>query len=114
LGRPQYTPLIDQYLQALAQPWHNWDSKWSYTIIQGKRQRGITLSAEIKNIFNRRNSQIINPITGRAYEYGDDVPNEWRDPRPEYNGPQERGLDPRDPARYQAPRQILYGITFKL
>jgi len=114
LGRPQYQPLLDQYLGKLAQPWHNVDSKWSYTLSRGKFQRGATLSVEIKNLFNRKNSQIINPITGRAYEYGDDVPNEWRDPRPEYNGPQEFGLDPRNPARYQAPRQILYGITFKL
>lgn len=114
LGRPQYQPLIDQYLAKLAQPWHNFDSKWSYTLSRGKYQRGATLSVEIKNVFNRKNAQIINPITGRAYEYGDDVPNEWRDPRPEYNGPQEFGLDPRNPARYQAPRQILYGITFKL
>ena len=114
LGRPQYQPLIDQYLSELAIPWFNWDTKWSYTALNGKRGRGITFSIEIRNILNRRNSQIINPITGKAYEYGDDVPNEWRDPRPEFNGPQERGVDPRNPARYQAPRQILYGITFKI
>ena len=114
LGRPQYRPLIDQYLSAKAQSWHNWDSKWSYTLARGAFSRGITLSVEVKNLFNRKNAQIINPITGRAYAYGDDVPNEWRDPRPEFNGPQESGLDPRDPSRYQAPRQIFYGITFKL
>ncbi|CAI8323224.1 MAG: TonB-dependent receptor SusC [Owenweeksia sp. TMED14] len=114
LGRPQYRPLIEQYLSKLAAPWFNWDSKWSYTLLVGKRNKGVTLSLEIKNIFNRLNSQIINPITGKAYVFGDDVPNEWRDPRPEYNGPQESGLDPRNPARYQSPRQILYGLTFKI
>jgi len=114
LGRPQYRPLIDQYLSKIANPWLNWDTKWSYTLLGGKRSKGITFSLEIRNIFNRFNSQIINPITGKAYEYGDDVPNEWRDPRPEFNGPQESGLDPRNPARYQAPRQILYGLTFKI
>ena len=39
--------------------------------------------------------------------------NNWRDPRPQYNGPQESGLDPRNPARYLAPRQLLWGIAFK-
>ena len=58
-----------------------------------------------------KNAQIINPITGRAYEQGDNVPNEWRDPR--FIGPEESGTPPNDPSRYQAPRQILYGVSFK-
>jgi hypothetical protein len=66
---------------------------------------------EIRNITNAKNAQIINAVTGRAYEYGDDVPITWRDPR--YNGPQEEGVDPRNPARYLAPRQILYGLEFR-
>lgn len=58
-----------------------------------------------------KNAQRINPVTGRGYEPGDDVPNEWRDPR--FIGPEENGVPPDDPARYQAPRQILYGLSFK-
>ena len=49
----------------------------------------------------------------RKYEYGDDVPLTWRDPRPEFNGPQETGTDPRNPARYSAPTQLLAGIQIK-
>ncbi len=114
LGRPQYEVQNDQYLQETADDWHRFDLKLSYNLQLGlKNGKGVSLSIEIRNLFNNQNSQIINPITGRAYEYGDDVPNTWRDPRPEYNGPQERGTDPRNPARYLAPRQVLFGLAFK-
>ena len=88
------------------------DLKLSYNLPLGfKGGRGASISMEIRNLTNAKNSQIINPVTGRAYEFGDDVPLTWRDPR--YNGPQESGVDPRNPARYLAPRQILYGIEFR-
>lgn len=112
LGRPVYEPIIDQFLANQATPWHNLDLKLRYNLPLGlKSGRGISFSMEIRNLTNAKNSQIINPVTGRAYEFGDDVPLTWRDPR--YNGPQESGLDPRNPARYLAPRQILYGIEFR-
>jgi len=112
LGRPQYEPIIDQFLQATAEPWNNFDLKLRYNIPTGlKKGKGVSVSLEIRNLLDARNSQIVNPVTGRAYRFGDDVPLEWRDPR--FNGPQERGLDPRNPARYLAPRQILYGIEFR-
>jgi outer membrane receptor protein involved in Fe transport len=112
LGRPIYEPLVDQYLQNQADPWHNFDLKLTYNLPLGlKKGKGISLSIEIRNLTNAKNSQIINPVTGRAYEFGDNVPLTWRDPR--YNGPQESGLDPRNPARYLAPRQILYGLEFR-
>ena len=114
LGRPNYEIQNDRFLEETADPWHNFDLKMSYNIPLGlKGGKGISLSMEIRNLLDARNAQIINPITGRAYEYGDDVPNTWRDPRPEFNGPQETGVDPRNPARYLAPRQILYGIAFR-
>jgi len=112
LGRPIYEEIVDQYLQAKAKPWHNFDLKLSYNLPLGfKNGKGISLSMEVRNLTNARNSQIINPVTGRAYEFGDDVPITWRDPR--YNGPQEAGVDPRNPARYLAPRQILFGLEFR-
>jgi outer membrane receptor protein involved in Fe transport len=113
LGRPIYQPDISRYLQGKAAAWFNSDFKASYNIPIGKSRSGVIFSFEIRNVFNNKNAQIINPVTGRAYEYGDDVPTEWRDPRPEFNGPQEQGVDPRNPARYLAPRQILWGIAFK-
>lgn len=114
LGRPEYEVLNDQYLQERATPWVNFDLMLSYDWKIGKRGQGVGFSIEIRNLLNNKNAQIINPITGRAYEYGDDVPNTWRDPRPQYNGPRESGVDPRNPARYLAPTQILYGLTFRI
>lgn len=114
LGRPQYQEQADQFLQETADDWHRFDLKLSYNLPLGlKDGKGISFSMEVRNLFNNLNSQIINPITGRAYEYGDDVPNTWRDPRPQFNGPQESGTDPRNPARYLAPRQVLFGLAFK-
>jgi outer membrane receptor protein involved in Fe transport len=113
LGRPIYQQDISRYLQGKATPWFNSDFKASYTVGLGKSGNGLVFSFEIRNLFDNKNAQIINPVTGRAYEYGDDVPTDWRDPRPEYNGPQEQGVDPRNPARYLAPRQVLWGIAVK-
>ncbi len=112
LGRPMYESQIDKYLEAKAKDWHKVDLKVGYNIPMGKKKgNGVALSLEVRNLLDTKNSQIINAVTGQAYEYGDDVPNSWRDLR--YNGPQQEGQDPRNPARYLAPRQILYGISFK-
>jgi outer membrane receptor protein involved in Fe transport len=112
LGRPQYAPIIDQYLQGRGKPWYNTDIKINRNFRFSKdKTSGITLSFEVRNLLNNKNAQIINPVTGNAYEPGDDVPIDWRDPR--YIGPQERGLPPDNPARYLAPRQILFGARFR-
>lgn len=114
LGRPEYEEQTDRYLEETADNWHRFDLKLSYRLpLKLKGGKGVSFSIEIRNLLDARNAQIINPVTGRAYEYGDDVPFGWRDPRPEFNGPQETGVDPRNPARYLAPRQILYGVAFK-
>ncbi|MBI1315251.1 TonB-dependent receptor [bacterium] len=114
LGRPEYQEQNDRYLESLATPWVNFDYKMSYAFRLSKTgTSALVLGLEIRNLLDARNAQIINPVTGRAYEYGDDVPNNWRDPRPEYNGPLETGVDPRNPARYLAPRQILYSLGFR-
>jgi len=114
LGRPQYAIQVDQYLQGQGTAWHTWDARITYDLVTKKKGRGVQFAFDVLNVLNRLNGQLINPVTGRAYEYGDDVPNTWRDPRPEFNGPQERGLDPRDPSRFSPPRQILFGLQFKL
>jgi len=112
LGRPLYAPLIDQYLQERAKPWFNTDIKLNRTVRFGKESTsGITLSFEVRNLWNNMRAQIINPITGDAYNTGDDVPNDWRDPR--YVGPQETGTPPNNPARFLAPRQVLFGARFR-
>ena len=63
------------YLQETAKPWHNVDLKASYSLPLGlKGGKGLSLSLEVRNLLNNKNGQIINPVTGSAYEYGDDVP----------------------------------------
>ena len=112
LGRPLYEPDLDQYLAKSGKAWFNADLKFSYQIPMTKNKRsGIVFSFEIRNVFDNKNAQTVNPITGRGYEDGDDVTDRYRDER--YLGPEERGALPNDPARYLAPRQFLYGISFK-
>ena len=111
IGRPEYATDLTNFLEERATPWINADIKLTKTFA-GKNKKGITLSVEVRNLFDNKRSQIINPVTGRAWEPGDDVPNNWRDDR--YLGPEESGLPPNNPARYQPPRQILFGLLFRL
>ncbi|PCJ64637.1 MAG: hypothetical protein COA58_12935 [Bacteroidetes bacterium] len=111
LGRPEYVSDLNNYLEERATPWFNGDIKITKTFAN-KNKKGITLSVEARNLFNNKNAQIINTVTGRAWEPGDDLPNNQRDNR--YLGPEEDGTPPNNPARYQAPRQILFGLSFRL
>ncbi len=111
LGRPLYRLQEDKYLSKKSTPWFNTDLKMSKDFSFKSKNSGITLSIEIRNLFNNKNSQIINPITGKAYQNGDNVPNDWRDPR--YIGPEESGTPSDNPARYLPPTQILYGLAFR-
>ena len=112
LGRPLYAPIVTEYLQNRAKPWFNSDLKINKTFrYKHRKGKGVTLSLEIRNLLNIQNSQLINPVTGEAWREGADVPNNWRDPR--YVGPEENGTPPNNPARYLAPRQILWGFRFR-
>jgi outer membrane receptor protein involved in Fe transport len=73
----------------------------------------LNLNLTVTNLFDNKNASIINPVTGRAYEYGDDVPDTWVDPR--YNNPKQgvQGPPPTNPARYLAQRHIVTGIAIK-
>ena len=71
-----------------------------------------TASLQVKNLLDRRNSAIINPVTGRAYEYGDPTPTGWNDPLyPQLQAPV--STYPYNPARYLAGRNMLFGIAAK-
>lgn len=73
----------------------------------------ISANIQITNIFNNKNAAIINPVTGRAYSYGDDVPESWVDPR--YIDPRlgNSGPPPTNPARFLEQRHIMTGVNFK-
>ncbi len=67
---------------------------------------------EVNNLFDFKNSAIINPVTGRAYEFGDPVPNSWNDPRyPDLQAP--LSPYPINPARYLTKRNIKFGISLR-
>ena len=70
-----------------------------------------SIFVEVNNLLDRQNSAIINPVTGRAYEYGDNIPGSWNDPRyPDLQAP--ISPYPFDPARYLTRRNIKFGVTF--
>lgn len=72
----------------------------------------LTLSVEVNNLFDTRNSAIINPVTGEAYENGDPTPVSWNDPRfPDLQSP--ISPYPYDPARYLTRRNIKFGISLR-
>lgn len=111
IGRPIYQSIVDKPFSEVGEAWNWFDLKLSRDF-HLKSGRGVSLSIEVKNIFNQKNAQIINPVTGRAYEFGDPVPESWRDPA--YPDPLDSSAPPTNPARFLTPRQILYGISFKL
>jgi len=110
-GRPIYEPIIDQPFSKVGAPWFWTDLRITRDFEFGKsNDLKMSLSFEIKNLFNNKNSQIINGVTGRAYEDGDPLPFDLRDPY--YPDPQDRGLPPFNPARYLNPRQMMLGLSF--
>ncbi|NND71706.1 MAG: TonB-dependent receptor [Rhodothermales bacterium] len=85
----------------------------------------VKLTLEVTNVFNQKNSVIVNPVTGEAYPElaagtdftalrGDptyDVPSGTRDPR--YEDPTTSGLPPFNPARFLPQRHIMLGLSFR-
>lgn len=110
-GRPEYTPNYDNIYGNVADSWFYVDLDLDKYIKIYKFDLVINIS--VKNLFNNKNSAIINPITGRAYEYGDPTPQSWNDPMyPDLQYP--ISPYPYNPARYLTPRQIKFGFTVKL
>lgn len=99
--------------------WSKVGSYWFWTDLTftkwwkraGKSQ--INFSIQITNLFNNKNSTIINPVTGTAYNNGDNVPDSWVDPR--YRDPRlgVTGPPPTNPARFMEQRHIMFGIAAK-
>jgi outer membrane receptor protein involved in Fe transport len=113
-GRPIYEINNDpnaRYAE-LGTPWFWMDMNFIKWWVFGKTE--VAWTFEITNIFDNKNAAIINPVTGRAYEYGDPVPTEWRDPR--YNDPRDPrsgNIPPDNPSRYMPQRHFLTGIQVK-
>ncbi len=109
-GRPEYTSDVDHQLEEVGENWFYINFNFEKYIDAGFGK--FTVSLEVQNLLNNKNSQVINPVTGRAYEYGDDTPLSYNDPR----FPQLQGIIqpfPYNPARYLSPRTAKLGIAFR-
>ncbi len=72
-----------------------------------------TMFIEVQNLLNNKNSAIINPVTGQAYEVGDPTPNSWNDPMfPDLQAPLRPY--PFNPARYLTQRTMRLGVAFRI
>ncbi len=112
-GRPIYEIIQDAPFSKIGAPWFWTDVRLTRDFKFGKEKHSrASLSFEVRNVFNNKNSQIINPVTGKAYRNGDPLPFTVRDPN--YPDPQDKGLPPTDPARYMTPRQMMLGLSFLL
>lgn len=112
-GRPIWVQNNDpnERYSELGTPWFYVDMNFSKWWNLGN---GVKLSylIEVTNVFNNKNAVIVNPVTGRAYEYGDPVPDTQRDLR--YNDPRDprsRQISPENPARYLPFRHFLTGFA---
>jgi len=75
-------------------------------------QTEFTIFLEVLNLLDNKNAAIIDPVTGRAYEYGDPTPLSWNDPLyPDLQAP--ISPYPYNPARYLPQRSVKLGVSFK-
>lgn len=115
-GRPEYSGDLDQNGEA-DDPWGKTSAKWFWVNLNFEKYFTVfgldyTFMIEVVNLLNRKNPQIINPITGQAYEFGDPTPTGWNDPLfPDTQAP----LDPFpfNPARYLTQRNVKVGFLVR-
>ncbi len=109
-GRPQYQPDYKNPYTEVSEPWFYIDLNFEKYFDVGIGS--LALSMEVQNLLNRKNSEIINPVTGRAYEYGDPTQQSVNDPLyPDLTPPV--SAFPYNPARYLTPRTYRLGLSFK-
>ncbi len=109
-GRPEFTDDFNNINGQVSQNWFyvDLDIDKYFRILK----TDFTLSLSITNLFDTKNATIINPVTGKAYEFGDATPNIYNDPLyPELQAP--ITPYPYNPARYNTPRQLKFGFSFK-
>jgi len=109
-GRPEYeSSRTDRYSQ-IGDDWFWIDLNFekSFELINLK----FSLFVEVNNLLDTENSAIINPVTGKAYEYGDPTPMSWNDPLyPDTQAP--ITPYPYNPARYLTRRNIKFGVSLR-
>ena len=109
-GRPNYVSDRTNLLGGIGKRWFWID----LNIEKSVRFAGLefVLSLQVKNLLDEKNSAIINPVTGRAYEFGDPTPTGWNDPLyPDLQSPV--FAFPYNPARYLAGRNVQAGLAMR-
>ena len=109
-GRKEYEYVVTERYTEIADDWFYIDVNFEkYFKVAGM---SFSIFVEVNNLLDNNNSTIINPVTGRAYEYGDDVPSSWNDPRyPDIQAP--ITAFPDNPARYLTKRNIKFGLSLR-
>ncbi|HMN25562.1 MAG TPA: TonB-dependent receptor [Ignavibacteriaceae bacterium] len=109
-GRPQYEYVTDTRYNKVGDNWFWVDLNFEkYFQLMNLK---FSVFVEVNNLLDTKNSAIINPVTGKAYEYGDDVPASWNDPRyPDLQAP--ISAYPFNPARYLTRRNIKFGVSLR-
>ncbi len=109
-GRKEYEFVRDERFGAIGDDWFYIDLNFEKYFRIGSMSLSFTI--EVNNILDTKNATIINPVTGKGYEYGDDVPSSWNDPRfPDVQAP--ISPFPFNPARYLTRRNIRFGMSIK-
>jgi outer membrane receptor protein involved in Fe transport len=109
-GRPEYEYQSNNRYNKIGRDWFWIDMNLEkYFTLVGMK---FSVFMEVNNLLDSKNSAIINPVTGEAYEYGDNVPNSWNDPKyPDLQAP--LSPYPYNPARYLTRRNIKFGVSLK-
>jgi outer membrane receptor protein involved in Fe transport len=109
-GRKEYEYVRNERYSRIGDDWFYIDLNFEKYFNLGSFR--LSVFVEVNNLLDNRNSIIINPVTGRAYEYGDDVPSSWNDPRfPDVQAP--ISAFPSNPARYLTKRNIKFGLSLR-
>ncbi len=110
IGRPQYVSDLNHINESIGDDWFYIDLNLEKYFDLGFGR--LVASLDIENLLNRKNSQIINPVTGKAYEYGDPTPNSYNDPLyAQLSG--DIQPFPYNPARYLKPRTLRVSLAFR-
>ncbi len=109
-GRPEYEFLRTERNSKIGENWFWIDLNFEKYFAIDKIRFSVFM--EINNLLDTENPAIINPVTGKAYEFGDPVPNLWNDPNfPDLQAP--ISPYPLNPARYLTKRNIKFGVSVR-
>jgi outer membrane receptor protein involved in Fe transport len=109
-GRPEYETVRNERYSKVGDNWFWIDLNFEKYLVLGDLKFSVFM--EINNLFDTKNSAIINPVTGKAYELGDPTPLTWNDPKyPDLQAP--LTPYPFDPSRYLTRRNIKFGVSLK-